>query len=256
MLFRSSASSNNRIATIGDLNSNAVVQSVSGTDHEIEVTDNGQGDVTVGLPDDVAVKTSLTVGESWVDESDYDGTFKVKKANGSDSFKVEASNNKTTINGEVEIQDGNGNAKLNITHSYTGTTRITTGDDLALRSNDGDIILYPGNDNGGPGKAYIHWGDDSSGSYPQREIATIGTSQIFTNKTIGDQLTFNDGSNDSSIDVDGNDLYINANNNLQLSTANGNIIINPDGYTQANGTLKAGDVVTGYIYGKIGRAHV
>ena len=30
---------------------------------------------------------------------------------------------------------------------------------------------------------------------------------------------------------------------------NGNIIINPDGYTQANGTLKAGDVVTGYIYG-------
>ena len=139
-----------------------------------------------------------------------------------------------TLKGRISLTDGNNNETAYIEHSYTGTTRITAGDDLALRSTDGDIILYPGNDNGGPGKAYIHWGDDSSGSYPQREIATIGTSQIFTNKTIGDQLTFNDGSNDSSIDVDGNNLYINANNNLQLSTANGNIIINPDGYAYLN----------------------
>ena len=139
-----------------------------------------------------------------------------------------------TLKGRISLTDGNDNETAYIEHSYTGTTRITATDDLALRSTDGDIILYPGNDNGGPGKAYIHWGDDSSGSYPQREIATIGTSQIFTNKTIGDQLTFNDGSNDSSIDVDGNDLYVNANNNLTLSTANGNIVINPDGYAYLN----------------------
>ena len=201
------------------------------------------------LPDDVAVKTSLTVGESWVDESDYDGTFKVKKANGSDSFKVEASNNKTTINGEVEIQDGNGNPKLSITHSYTGTTRITTGDDLALRSTDGDIILYPGNDDGGPGKAYIHWGDDNWNAYPEREITTAGNTQTFTNKTIGDQLTFNDGSANSSIDVNGNNLTVYADTHLYLNTDAGNIYINPDGHTEINGELKAGDIVTGWIYG-------
>ena len=42
------------------------------------------------------------------------------------------------------------------------------------------------------------------------KVATTDGTQTFTNKTIGDQLTFNDGSNDSSIDVDGNNLYINA----------------------------------------------
>ena len=154
-----------------------------------------------------------------------------------------------TLKGRISLTDGNDNETAYIEHSYTGTTRITAGDDLALRSTDGDIILYPGNDNGGPGKAYIHWGDDSSGSYPQREIATIGTSQTFTNKTIGDQLTFNDGSNDSSIDVDGNNLYINANNNLQLSTANGDIDLNPDGSVNVNSTLNANNgVVTTSIY--------
>ena len=240
---------NNRIATLGDLNSNAVVQSVSGTDHEIEVTDNGQGDVTVGLPDDVAITTSLTVGENWQTESYDNGILTVKDNTGATTFTTNAGNKFTALSGELEIRDQNGNAKLNITHSYTGTTRITTGDDLALRSNDGDIILYPGNDNGGTGKAYVHWGNDATGAFPEHEITTAGNTQTFTNKTVGDQLTFNDGSNNSTIDVDGNNLYINANNNLQLSTANGNITLNPDGYTQVNGELKAGYLVTPNIYG-------
>lgn len=65
----------------------------------------------------------------------------------------------------------------------------------------------------------------------------VGTtdSQTLTNKTIGDVLTFNDGSNSSTIDVDGNNLYITANNNLQLSTANGNIELQPDGYANVYG---------------------
>lgn len=59
----------------------------------------------------------------------------------------------------------------------------------------------------------------------------VGTSdsQTLTNKTIGDVLKFNDGSNNSTIDVDGNNLYVNANNNLTLSTANGDIVLNADG---------------------------
>ena len=239
---------NNRIATLGDITNLGAVQSVSGTDREIQVSETN-GDVTVGLPDDVAITTSLTVGENWQTESYDNGVLTVKDNTGAVTFTTNASDKFTALSGELEIRDTNGAAKLNITHSYTGTTRITTGDDLALRSNDGDIILYPGNDNGGPGKAYVHWGNDDTGAFPQNEITTAGNTQTFTNKTIGDVLTFNDGSSDSTIDVDGNNLYVNANNNLQLSTANGNIVLNPDGYTQANGTLKAGDVVTGYIFG-------
>ena len=147
-----------------------------------------------------------------------------------------------TLKGRISLTDGNNNETAYIEHSYTGTTRITAGDDLALRSTDGDIILYPGNDNGGPGKAYIHWGDDSSGSYPQREIATIGTSQTFTNKTIGDTLRFNTGSNDSTIYSYGNDLTVYASNDLYLNTNSGDIVLQPDG--------------TAYIGSEIGRAHV
>jgi hypothetical protein len=65
----------------------------------------------------------------------------------------------------------------------------------------------------------------------------VGTtdSQTLSNKTISDALKFNDGSNDSTIDVDGNNFYINANNNLQLSTANGDIELQPDGYAKVYG---------------------
>ena len=65
----------------------------------------------------------------------------------------------------------------------------------------------------------------------------VGTtdSQTLTNKTIGDVLTFNDGGANSTIDVDGNNLYITANNNLQLSTVNGNIELQPDGYANVYG---------------------
>jgi hypothetical protein len=65
----------------------------------------------------------------------------------------------------------------------------------------------------------------------------VGTtdSQTLSNKTISDALKFNDGSNDSTIDVDGNNFYITANNNLQLSTANGDIELQPDGYAKIYG---------------------
>ena len=77
----------------------------------------------------------------------------------------------------------------------------------------------------------------------------VGTSdtQTLTNKTIGDILTFNDGSNNSTIDVDGNDLYINANNDLTLSTANGDIVLNPDG-TAYVGSASAGNEIATHGY--------
>ncbi len=74
----------------------------------------------------------------------------------------------------------------------------------------------------------------------------VGTSdaQTLTNKTIGDILTFNDGSNNSTIDVDGNNLYVNANNDLTLSTANGNIVLNPDGHAYIGSSSAGNEIAT------------
>ena len=80
---------------------------------------------------------------------------------------------------------GSNTEYLTIYRSGVGTARITAADDLALRAVN-DVIIYPGNDVGGhTGKAYIHWGDDAANAHPEREIATIGTSQTLTNKTLG-----------------------------------------------------------------------
>ena len=74
----------------------------------------------------------------------------------------------------------------------------------------------------------------------------VGTenTQTLLNKTIGDVLTFNDGMNNSTIDVDGNNLYVTANNNLQLSTANGNILLNPDGYAYVGSASAGNEIAT------------
>jgi len=63
---------------------------------------------------------------------------------------------------------------LSIEQAYTGTARFVAPDDISIRSTGGDIILYPGADDGGTGKAYIGWGRDSTGTNPEREIATKG----------------------------------------------------------------------------------
>ena len=232
----SSADPNNRIATIGDLNSDAVVQSVSGTTGEVDATTDGSGNVTVGLPNIVQLHTGLIVGEDPVAETNQNGELTVKKADGSNSFEVDSTG--TTINGTLDIQDGSGNPKLSITHSYTGTTRITTGDDLALRSNDGDIILYPGNDNGGTGRAYVHWGNDSTGAGLGNEILTRDANQVITNKTVNDELLFTNPSTageDGGIYVDdtSEEFVVKAYNSNLIATATGanaDVILNaPNG---------------------------
>ena len=60
-------------------------------------------------------------------------------------------------------------------------------------------------------------------------FVTLTGTQTLTNKTISGNLTFNDGFNNSVINAGGDDLYINAHNNLHLTTSNANIILNPDG---------------------------
>ena len=77
----------------------------------------------------------------------------------------------------------------------------------------------------------------------------VGTSdtQTLTNKTIGDGLTFNDGSNNSTIDVTGNNLTITANADLTLTSSTGDIVINPDGGAYI-GSVSAGNTIATNSY--------
>jgi hypothetical protein len=114
-----------------------------------------------------------------------------------------------------------------IEHSYTGTNRIVSVDDISIRSTDGDIILYPGNDNGGTGKAYVHWGNDATGAAPQNEITTAGNTQSFTNKTVADTLYFTDGTSPfGDIGAGQGLLAVNADGQLLLG-AGGDVILSP-----------------------------
>ena len=125
------------------------------------------------------------------------GTFSIDTDITVDIDTAQTLTNKTIddvkITGSTSFRDGGDVEYLSIYRSGTGTARIVAADDLALRATN-DIILYPGNDVGGhTGKAYIHWGDDAYNAYPGREIATIGTSQTFSNKTLDTPVIIGDG---------------------------------------------------------------
>ncbi len=178
------------------------------TDTKVMYLDNGTSWIQVGIgPDTVDVLTHKTL---------EDPVLKDRV-----SF---------TNNSDVET--------MYIEHSYTGTNRIVSDDDLSLRSNNGDIILYPGNDNGGPGRAYVHWGNDATGSNPQNEITTAGNSQTLTNKTVADNLHFDDGTGSAGyihgisgvLEVIGNGpIFVTAANDAIIESTGGNVILNPDG---------------------------
>ena len=148
----------------------------------------------------------------------------------------------TTLKETVSFTDASDTEKMYIDYSGTGTTRIVSQDDLSIRSQDGDIILYPGANSqwggdGGTGKAYVNWGNDATGAAPQNEITTAGNTQTFTNKTVNDNLHFNNGTNEGYIAagqgellIDGtNTVHINADSNINITTTNGDIVLDADG---------------------------
>ena len=142
------------------------------------------------------------------------------------------------------------------------TLHLESNGDLALRAgangNEGNIILYTGETSSGqPGKAYIGWGNSRQGADAEAEIATIGTTQTFSNKTlVSSTLNGPVGITDGSGNVVGNlngdsgtleingtsgDIAITANSNLSVtagtSTFSGNVNIN--GNLNVQGTLTA-----------------
>jgi hypothetical protein len=153
-----------------------------------------------------------------------------------------------TLKGRVSITDASDTETAYIEHSYTGTTRIVATDDLAIRSTGGDIILYPGNDDGGTGKAYVHWGNDATGAGAANEIATVGTSQTFSNKTVSDGITFNNGTDaPSAIYLGGADLVVESAGNLNLASDTADINLYADGSVYV-GTSASGNEVATHSY--------
>lgn len=76
------------------------------------------------------------------------------------------------------------------------------------------------------------------------DIVGTSDSQTLTNKTIGDALIFNDGSNNSTIDVDGNNLSISASADLTLSTSTGDIVLNPDNFAYIGSASDGNKIAT------------
>ena len=171
------------------------------TDTKVMYLDNGTSWIQVGIgPDTVDVLTNKTLED-------------------------------VVLKDRVSFTDNSDTETMYIEHSYTGTNRIVSTDDIAIRSTGGDVILYPGNDDGGTGKAYVHWGNDATGANPQNEITTAGNTQNLTNKTVMDELGFGTGGSFIS-EVNGTgsgDLDVVANQTLTLRSYNNDIILNPDG---------------------------
>jgi hypothetical protein len=167
-----------------------------------------------------------------------------------------------TLKDRVSFTNNSDNEAMYIEYSGTGATRIVSHDDISIRSNNGDIILYPGSNNdwngdGGTGKAYVGWGNDATGAGPQNEIATVGNAQVFTNKTVNDELYFTNPStqpNDGGIKVnDTNEnfeirAYV---ADLNLYSNNGDINLNPDGAVYVDSNIDvSGNVIASNVLGR------
>jgi hypothetical protein len=159
----------------------------------------------------------------------------------------------------VSFTDNSDTERMHIEYSGTGATRVISEDDISIRSVNGDVILFPGNDtswggDGGTGRAYVGWGNDATGAGLGNEILTRDASQVITNKTVNDELYFTNPSTAPTID---GGIKINDSTEvfeihsytagIELLTDTGDITLSPDGSVHVNGSLYA----TGTIDGRV-----
>ena len=185
----------------------------------LKVTQTGVGTVRINATDDLSLRSTAGdiilypgnevggIGKVYIGwgNADPDTAYGVA---GADNEVATVGDTQTFTNKTVEdpilkdyvsFTDNSDVERMSIDYSGTGATRIISQDDLSIRSQDGDIILYPGSNNqwggdGGTGKAYVNWGNDATGAAPQNEITTAGNTQVLDNKTIGaGGLLFDDG---------------------------------------------------------------
>lgn len=84
------------------------------------------------------------------------------------------------------------------------------------------------------------------------QVTTESNTQTLTNKTIGDELVFNDGSQNSSINVAGDTLTITAHDELNLWSNTGDVVIRPDMLNEVGkayiGSSTAGNEIATHSY--------
>ena len=220
----SSEDPNNRIATIGDLGSEGVNSIVAGDNIEISASGTGgTGDVTIKIANYVNIANDLAVGSDAETETSHDAEFRVFGADGTVTFGTNSAVDETYIKGYVGFKNASNVEKAHFEHSGTGTFRITADEDLALRSNNGDVILYPGTEGmGGIGRAYVGWGNDATGAGLGNEILTRDANQVITNKTVNDELYF---TNPSTAGEDGGIKVNDSNENFEIKAYTNDLII-------------------------------
>ena len=211
--------SNNRIATIGDLESNTVVQSVSGTTNEITATDDGNGNITVGLPDDVVIADTFTVGDG-----------------ANPTFNANYQMGEVNINGTLNLANSAGTIVSSAGIDFDGYFKLTAPDSIALNATTGDVYI----------------GTVSAGN----EVVTEAGSAVLTNKTVNDELGF---TNPSTVGVDGGiKINDNTENfeirsyvaDLTLHSNNGDIRLDADGQVYVDSQLNvSGNLNTTNVVG-------
>ncbi len=221
-VYIGSIGSNNRVVTVADLESNTVVQSVTGTTYEVSVSDDGAGNVTVGLPDSVKLETSLEIGPA-----------------GSPVFTANSGLEEVNVNGTLYVSD----------YAITSTTSVgqdTNGDFKIDAPN--NILLDPSGVN-----ANVYIGTVSTGN----EVVTNAGTADLSNKRIIDTLYFTDGvtvSNEAEIVVDSitHDFNVKANiGDVVITSVDGDINLNPDGQVVVDGNVDATSIVTQHVYGSL-----
>jgi hypothetical protein len=222
-------SSDNRVVTVADLESNTVVQSVTGTTDEIEVSDDGNNNITVGLPDDVVIEDTLTVGSG-----------------DNPTFNANAQMGEVNINGIVNLADSAGTNASSLGIDFDGYLKLTTPDSIALNATDGDVYI----------------GTVSAGN----EVVTQAGTQDLSNKRIIDTLYFTDGvtiADEGQISIlsPGHEFEIKANygdleltstaGDVTITSTNGDINLDPDGQVVVDGAVTASSIVTQHVYGSV-----
>lgn len=216
-VYIGSAGANNRVVTVADLESSTVVQSVTGTLNEIQVTDDSAGNVTIGLPDDVYIEDSLNIGVV-----------------GSPTFTVNSGIEEVNINATLRISDP----------AVTNTTSLApdANGDFKIDA-PSNILLDPSGVN-----ANVYIGTVSTGN---EVVTNAGTADI-SNKRIIDTLYFTDGvtiANEGQISIlsPNHEFEIKANygdldltstaGHVNITSTNDDINLNPDGQVYVNSVL-------------------
>jgi hypothetical protein len=148
-----------------------------------------------------------------------------------------------TISGNLSFINGSNAASGVIYGGDNGLVANTAGDiQLVAFGTGGNVILNANGD--------VYVGSATAGN----EVVTLGGTETLTNKTISDFLTFNDGIGASStISADVDDLIIDADRDLTLTTGNGDIILNADGAEYIGSAITDNRIATrGYVTNRIG----